>query len=44
MTLDATENGLRARLYVEHINGRRNGFDANEIDYGAGLLLIGRAE
>lgn len=44
MTLEATENGLRARLYVEHMNGRRNGFDANEIDYGAGMLLIGRAE
>jgi hypothetical protein len=44
MTLEATENGLRARFYVEHMNGQRNGFDANEIDYGSGLLLIGRGE
>jgi hypothetical protein len=44
MTLEATENGLRARLYVESMNGQQNGFGNNEIDYGSGLLLIGRAE
>ncbi len=44
MTLEATENGLRARLYIEHINGRRTGFGNNDLDYGSGLLLIGRGE
>ncbi len=44
MTLDAANNNLRARLYIEYMNGRRNGFGGNEIDYGNGLLLIGRAE
>ncbi len=44
MTLEATENGLRVRLYIEHINGRRTGFGNNEIDYGNGLLLIGQGE
>lgn len=41
MTLEATQGGLRARLQVEHMNGRQNGFGNNEIDYGSGLLLIG---
>lgn len=44
MTLEATNNGLRARLYIENMNGRRNGFGGNEIDYGNGLLLIGRGQ
>ena len=44
MTLDAAAGALRARLYVEHINGRRDGFGNNEIDYGNGLLLIGRGD
>lgn len=44
MTLEATENGLRARLYIEHINGRRTGFGNSDLDYGSGLLLIGRGE
>jgi hypothetical protein len=44
MTLEATENSLRARLYVETINGRRTSFGNNSLDYGNGLLLIGRGE
>lgn len=44
MTLDAAAGGLRARLLVEHMNGRRNGFGSNDIDYGSALLLIGRGE
>ena len=44
MTLDAAANGLRARLYVEYLSGRRDGFGNNDIDYGSGLLLIGRGE
>lgn len=44
MTLEATENGLRARLYVKSMNGRRNGFGTSDLDYGSGLLLIGRGE
>jgi hypothetical protein len=44
MTLEASGNGLRARLHVEHMNGRRTGFGNNEIDYGNGLLLVGRME
>ena len=44
MTQEATENALRVRLYIEHINGRRTGFGNNEVEYGSGLLLIGRAE
>ena len=44
MTLNANRNGLRARLYIETMNGHRTGFGNNEIDYGTGLLLIGRGE
>ena len=44
MTLNASQNGLRARLYVESMNGNRTGFGNNQIDYGSGLLLIGRVE
>jgi len=44
MTLEAAENGLRVRLHVENMNGRRNGFGNSEIGYGTGLLLIGRGE
>lgn len=44
MTLDAAAGVLRARLYVEHMNGRRDGFGNNQVDYGSGLLLIGRGK
>jgi hypothetical protein len=44
MTLEAKGNGLRARLYVEHMTGRRTGVGANKIEYGNGLLLVGRSE
>ena len=43
MTLEASENGLRARLYIEYMSGRRTS-RGNEVTYGHGLLLIGRAE
>jgi len=44
MTLNANRNGLRTRLYIENMNGHRTGFGNSEIDYGNGLLLIGRGE
>lgn len=44
MTLEASRNGMHVRLYVQHMNGRRNGFGANEIDYGTALLLVGRTD
>jgi len=43
MTLEAEANGLRARLYVEHISGQSTP-NGNEVSYGRGLLLIGRVE
>ncbi len=43
MTLEASKNGLRARLHIRYMSGRRTSL-GNEVTYGNGLLLIGRAE
>ena len=43
MTLDAADGGLHARLHVETLSGRRTPA-GNEIDYGSGVLLVGRVE
>jgi len=40
MTLEAGENGLRARLHVENMGGR-NTANGNEIEHGRAVLLVG---
>ncbi len=44
MTLQAGGPGLHAQLHIQSMNGRRTGPGSNEVNYGTGLLLIGRAE
>ncbi len=43
MTLEDENGGMRVRFYVYYLSGQRVG-DLNDITFGNGLLLIGRAE